>query len=1284
MAAPFIRIYLYFRDHRPRFYLFLIIIFLLILIPASRIRFREDISGMAGNFNGAGLRERVIASMKFPERVVVRITTSDTAATPLPDSLIAAAQRFSDSITRSLDTNYIRSFTGSMNDSTRQAVYRLMSGYLPLFLEEEDYRMIDTLTDPGRIPGALARGYRTLLTPAGFGLKEQILNDPLGLTYLALGKFRSLQGGGAYEIRDGFVMTRDGRNLLLFLTPANPVSETSRNGVLLQRLDRIIGEVVKTSGNSVRIDYFGSIVVASGNAERIKKDVLITLIVSLTLIFLLIGWYFRSWRVPLLGFLPALFGGGLALAILWMVKGNLSSISLGIGSVLLGLIVDYALYLINHFRKKGDMVIAMKEMTLPVFICALTTAGAFLCLVFLQSAVLHDLGWFAALSVLGAAFFSLVILPQFIPGSDLKETQRSTLADRIAAYRFERSPVFLVAIAALVAIGFLFMKNVRFNEDMMALNFVPEKIRTVEKDLESISNPGLKTMYLVATGENREKALQAREQADPLVRKLLSDSIIRGVSGTSGLLFSEKRMVEKIGRWNGYWTTEKRRSVKETINVEGQKLGFRSGAFEGFSSLLDCKFRPVTGNEAGIITDLLSDYLIDGDGLSLVVTVLSVSPDRKEAVYRTFEGSPGVVVLDRQTLTANFIRSVQHDFDLLVRLSMIFVTLLLLLSFGRIETGLATTLPMFVAWLITLGFMGLFGIKFNIFNIIVSSFVFGLGVDYSILMMQGLVYEYQYGTREINSYKSSILLSSVTTLFGVGALFLAHHPALNSIALVSVIGIVSVVLVTFTVQPLLVKWFLLDRLKKGRYPVTFRLMIKSFITWGNIVIVAILQVVLGSLIFLVMPLPRKKKQLLFHRLFSTLSRAYIAVSFPTNRKLLNPAGEDFSKPAVIICNHQSLIETPALLRLHPKILILTNDWVWNSPLFGPVARMASFFNADHGLDIILDQIREKTEEGYSVLIFPEGHRHIDHDVHRFHRGAFYLAEKLQLDILPIVVFGSGEFLGKGEFWGRPSGLTMKILERIRPEDSGYGIGYSERSKRVRRLVQREYDALMTLTGTGHYFRKKLLLNYIFKGPVLEWYLRVKLIIEQNYQRYNELIPRDATVLDLGCGYGFIAHMLSFCAPKRKITGVDFDAEKIRVAQNCPMKHEKLSFECADLSDYPIQPADVMILSDVLHYLAPEAQSDLLKRCTAALNPGGFLLLRDADAAKQKRHGRTRTTELLSTKVVGFNRTAGDLQQLWFSSFEEIAATVRSQGFIAEVLREEKNTSNMLIKIHRKG
>jgi 1-acyl-sn-glycerol-3-phosphate acyltransferase len=1284
MSDRFIQIYFFFRERRVLFFLFLGTILFVILFFASRIKVQEDITGISGSRSDPGKFETVVSHIKFADKLILCLSLADPGAKADPERLVLFAKDLTDSLSRRFDSGYIKGIAGNVADSAMSASFDMLYDHLPVYLDEKDYRIIDSLLTPAFIHSAVATGYRNLLSPAGFAIKKMTLRDPLGITYLAMNKMKSLQAGDNFAVVDGYILTRDRKNLLLFITPANPSSETSRNEKLLEGLDELLGKISASYKPSIRGQYLGATAYAAGNARQVKKDIFISLAVALFLILLLIGWYFRSWKIPLLGFLPALFGGGLALAILYFVKGTVSAISLGIGSVILGLIVDYALYIIMQFRKKGDMVVVLKEMTFTVFLCSLTTAGGFLCLVFLRSSVLHDLGWFAAISVAGAAFFALVILPHFLNNNDLTTTRSTgTIIDRVASFSFEKSKVFVGLLLTASVVSIFFLSRVRFEDDMMALNFVPEKLKNTEKDLDRITGASQKTVYLVSTGKTLDDALKTQEKMQRDLDRLSVSGVIRNVSGCSQLLFSDSLQQARIRQWNTFWTKQRRELLEKELKVSGAEFRFRENAFDAFLQQTTRRFTVLSPADVKTLTSgLLSDYISETPKLSIITTLVKVRQEDKKEVYKVFDLKPGIVVFDKQILANHFVANVKHDFDLLVRLSMIFVTLLLLLSFGRIETGLTTAVPMFASWLLTLGFMGMTGIRFNIFNIIVSSFIFGLGVDYSILMMRGLLFEYKYGTPEISSYKTSVFLSSATTLFGVGALFFALHPALNSIALISVFGIIAVVLASYTFQPLFVGWFLSNRLKRGRYPVTIRIFIKTFITWGNIVLVTILQVIIGGLIFLLFPATRKRKEYLFHWLFCQLCKAYIFVTFPTNRKFFNPNGENFSKPSVIISNHQSLIETAAFLRLHPKIIILTNEWVWNSPLFGPVARMASFFNADRGIDSILDQLKAKVSEGYSILIFPEAHRNIENRIHRFHREAFYLSEKLKIDILPVLVFGAGEFLGKGEFWGRATGLRMKILSRVGADDTRMGSGYSERSKKFRSFYMREYAAFMAQEGTGRYYRKKLLSNYLFKGPVLEWYLRVKMRIEKYYQPYNELVPREGKILDLGCGYGFTSYMLAITSPSRKITGVDHDTEKIRVAQNCFLKNDNINFICDDISLYPFCNMDAILLSDVLHYLPPASQETLLDRCMENLNPGGMILIRDADSKEEKLHKRTKILEFFSTRILGFNKATGTQGKMHFTSLEDIRRNVDRHGLKLEVIHEARHTSNLLLILRK--
>ncbi len=98
--------------------------------------------------------------------------------------------------------------------------------------------------------------------------------------------------------------------------------------------------------------------------------------------------------------------------------------------------------------------------------------------------------------------------------------------------------------------------------------------------------------------------------------------------------------------------------------------------------------------------------------------------------------------------------------------------------------------------------MHLFGIQFNIINIILATFVFGQGDDYTIFMVEGLEYERKTGKTILPQFRSEILLSALIMLIGIGVLVFAKHPAMHSLGAVTLIGMTSVVLMAFTIPPL--------------------------------------------------------------------------------------------------------------------------------------------------------------------------------------------------------------------------------------------------------------------------------------------------------------------------------------------------------------------------------------------------------------------------------------------------------------------------------------------------
>src|SRR5690349_7576379 len=99
-------------------------------------------------------------------------------------------------------------------------------------------------------------------------------------------------------------------------------------------------------------------------------------------------------------------------------------------------------------------------------------------------------------------------------------------------------------------------------------------------------------------------------------------------------------------------------------------------------------------------------------------------------------------------------------------------------------------------------------------------------------------------------------------------------------------------------------------------------------------------------------------------------------------------------------------------------------------------------------------------------------------------------------------------------------------------------------------------------------------------------------------------------MDIGCGYGYLSFYLHYKNTERVITGIDYDDEKISIAQHSYHKTSNLRFVSADIMQTDLGSQDVIFLNDILHYLSKEKQLKLLSRCALALRPDGILFIRD--------------------------------------------------------------------------
>ncbi len=1284
MTHFFIRLYDYFERHKVLFYLSLCACVLFMGYFAWQVRFEENVTRFFPDTKDNRNITKVFDNLKIKDKIIILISPADSTATP--ETMIEAGDQLKQNILEKATKDLIKDIFSEVDENTIAQASDFVYDNLPLFLTEKDYQRFDSLLTQESIEATMRKNYTNLLSPAGIALRGYIQRDPLGLGSNALKHLQDFQLETNYEINNGHIFSKDENTLLMFATPVFGTGSTGKNDKLI----RIIEDELQNIGKeypAIKASYFGGPSVGVYNARQIKKDTILTSCIALLIIIVFISLVFKHKKsIPLI-ITPVLFGGLFALCLIYFLQGYISTIAVGAGSAILGIALSYSIHMLAHQNHVSTVQQLIKEITYPLTVGSFTTIGAFFGLTFTTSELLRDFGLFASLALIGTTLFCLIYLPHFLKGqADVKQGTVLRFIEKLNAYPYERNKWLVGGIVIITIISIFTSQKVGFNEDMMSLNYEPQHLKQAEDQLEQLFNAQDKTVLFVSVGKDMPEALEHYANTNRQLSSFKEKGLIKAYASAEQFLISPEEQQKRLERWNHYWEEPgKISSLHKYMEEAARTYHFREGSFDAFYQWLEHPFQLYNYQDDtnSVSTTLLNEWQTSADSITMLVTQVRISDEHKEEVYQQFKADTNIVVFDRRYFTNQWVSAINNDFYLILYISSFLIFLALLISYGRIELTLISFLPMLISWTIILGLMGVLGIEFNIINIILSTFIFGIGDDFSIFIMDGLQSKYRTGKAILNSHKTAIFFSAFTAVVGMGTLVFAKHPALQSISLISIVGMAAVVLVAYTIQPIIFQFFIAKPASKGLPPYTLMGLLRTIILFMLFLIGCIILRILIFLLYLV-PVRRASKQQFICRIISITCKGILTVATFVRKEHVNLSGEKFQKPAIIIANHQSFIDILELLSFSPKIIMMTNHWVWNSPVFGGIIRYAGFFHIDEGYEVCVERMREKVKEGYSIAIFPEGTRTYDGKMKRFHKGAFYLAEALQLDIIPILLYGNGKIIAKAQpFYVRKGIIFSKILPRISCNDNSFGATYQERTKRISAYMKEEYAriCLEKNTPANPAFYEALILNYIYKGPIIEWYIRIKVKMEHNYQLFNQLIPMKGQITDIGCGLGPLCYMLSMISKERQITGIDYDEDKIAIAQHGWLRGENLRFECADALAYEFPPSDVFILNDILHYMNYRHQHDLLVKCAALLRPEGIIIVRDGNTADTHKHRLTRFTELLSTRIFRFNRTT---EELSFTSETQIRTIAQECSMKVETIRNDKYTSNTIYILKKKG
>ena len=167
------------------------------------------------------------------------------------------------------------------------------------------------------------------------------------------------------------------------------------------------------------------------------------------------------------------------------------------------------------------------------------------------------------------------------------------------------------------------------------------------------------------------------------------------------------------------------------------------------------------------------------------------------------------------------------------------------------------------------------------------------------------------------------------------------------------------------------------------------------------------------------------------------------------------------KPQIFMANHQSDFDILiALAHIPVQFRWIAKKELFSIPVFGAAMKSAGYIEIDrYNREKALQSIDEAAlciRRGKSIMTFPEGTRSRDGEIKAFKQGAFHLAIKSGVPIVPVSIIGSGRIMPKRSMKIKPCHVKLVIGEPIKVNSFDIEKRY-ELIEKVRNTIIKNYD-----------------------------------------------------------------------------------------------------------------------------------------------------------------------------------------------------------------------------------
>jgi 2-polyprenyl-3-methyl-5-hydroxy-6-metoxy-1,4-benzoquinol methylase len=167
--------------------------------------------------------------------------------------------------------------------------------------------------------------------------------------------------------------------------------------------------------------------------------------------------------------------------------------------------------------------------------------------------------------------------------------------------------------------------------------------------------------------------------------------------------------------------------------------------------------------------------------------------------------------------------------------------------------------------------------------------------------------------------------------------------------------------------------------------------------------------------------------------------------------------------------------------------------------------------------------------------------------------------------------------------------------------------------------------------------------------------RFRIIKGRFLEEIGQFLPRNADVLEVGCGFGLFSLYFASTRPDLTLHGFDIDEGRVRTAEVVRQRLglTNVSFEVGDARTASLPAGlDAFYMLDIVHHIPHDSAVALIEACHRQLRPGGVLIIKDVDTRPRYKMAFTWLLDVVMTK--------GERPGYW--SRAELLGVLRDAGF----------------------